>query len=124
MKKLPRISEAEWEVMKVLWQEAPLPASTIIERVSPDGRPWHPNTVKTLLSRLVRKRAVGFRRAGRAYAYRPLVSEADCAVAASESFLERVFGGSLTPLVAQFIQRRRLSAQEIAELRRVLDQTD
>ena len=59
--------------------------------------------------------------ARRAYAYRPLVSEADCAAAASESFLERVFGGSLTPMVAQFVERRRLSPEEIAELRRLLD---
>ena len=81
---------------------------------------WHPKTVKTFLSRLVRKKALGFRKEGRAYLYRPLVEEKDCVDAASESFLERVFGGSLKPMLAHFVERKKLSEEEIRELRRLL----
>jgi hypothetical protein len=70
-----------------------------------------------LLNRLVKKKAVGFQRDGRTHLYRPLVKEADCVSAASESFLERVFGGSLTPMLAHFVQQRKLSAAEKRELK-------
>jgi BlaI family penicillinase repressor len=72
----------------------------------------------------VKKRALGFRRDGRTYLYRPLVARERCAAAESESFLERVFGGSLTPLLAHFVERRKISAKEIAELKRLLERTD
>ena len=81
---------------------------------------WHPKTAKAFLNRLVRKGALGFKQEGRAYLYRPLVKEEDCVAAASESFLERVFGGSLTPMLAHFVERKKLSEDEIRELRRLL----
>ena len=123
MKTIPKISEAEWEVMKVLWAKAPLSASEIIERLAALDD-WHPKTVKTLLNRLVKKKALGFQKEGRAYFYRPLVKEAQCVKAVSETFLDRVFGGSLTPLLAHFVEHRKLSAAEIRELKRLLDQKE
>jgi len=121
MKKIPRISETEWEVMKVVWSQAPCSAAQIIETLSRADPTRHPKTVKTFLNRLVRKKALGFKKEGRAYLYRPLVAEAECVNAASESFLERVFGGSLKPMLAHFVERKRLSAEEIRELRRLLE---
>lgn len=106
--------------MKVIWAAAPCSAGQIIEALTRQDDSWHPKTVKAFLSRLVRKKAVGFSKEGRAYLYRPRVSEEDCVDAASESFLERVFGGSLRPMLAHFVERRKLSAEEIQELRQLL----
>src|SRR5215471_415701 len=123
MSKPPRISETEWEVMRVVWLRHPQNAQQIIEALAARDR-WHPKTVKTLLNRLVRKGALGFRKEGRAYLYRPLVAEQDCVAAESESFLDRVFGGSLKPMLAHFAETRKLSAGEIAELKRLLRKTE
>ena len=82
---------------------------------------WHPRTVKAFLNRLVRKGALGFSKEGRAYLYQPLVREEDCIDAASASFLERVFGGSMKPMLAHFVERNKLSRDEIRELRRLLN---
>jgi BlaI family transcriptional regulator, penicillinase repressor len=120
MKQIPRISDAEWTVMKVLWNRSPLPASEIIEALA-KAESWAPKTVKTLLNRLVKKGAVGFAQEGRAYLYRPLVSESACATAASEAFLARVFGGSLQPMLAHFVEEKRLSSKEVKELKRLLE---
>jgi BlaI family penicillinase repressor len=124
MKNVPRISETEWEVMKVVWAQGPCPAGQVIETLIHRDPTWHPKTVKAFLSRLVRKGALGFKKEGRAYLYRPLVAENDCVDAASESFLGRVFGGSLKPMLAHFVERKKLSEQEIGELRRLLKQTE
>jgi BlaI family penicillinase repressor len=111
----------EWEIMKVVWTEAPCTASQIIDALQPLGHDWHPKTVKAFLNRLVRKKALGFRKEGRAYLYKPLVSEETCVDAISESFLNRVFQGSLRPMLAHFVERKKLSAQEIRELRALLE---
>jgi len=121
MKDIPRISDAEWTVMKVLWDRSPLPASEIIEALE-KSESWAPKTVKTLLNRLVKKGALGFVQEGRAYLYRPLVSESASTTAASEAFLARVFGGSLKPMLAHFVEEKRLSSKEVKELKRLLEE--
>ena len=122
MKRVPRISETEWEIMKVLWAKSPCSASQIIETLTSTDPTWHPRTVKTFLTRLVGKKALGFRKEGRAYLYRPLVKETECVAAASDSFLDRVFGGSLKPMLAHFVEQKRLSPEEIRELKNLLDE--
>ena len=124
MKPVPKISETEWEVMQVLWARSPLAAGEIIDALVAADSTWHPKTAKTLLNRLVKKKALGYEKQGRAYLYRPLVKEADCALAESESFLDRVFGGSLKPMLAHLVERKKLSAAEIRELKRLLDQEE
>lgn len=124
MRTIPRISETEWEVMKVVWALAPCSAGQVIEVLRQTDSSWHPRTVKAFLNRLVKKKALGFSKEGRAYVYRPLVHREDCVDAASESFLERVFGGSLKPMLAHFVKRDKLSADEIRELRRLLKNPD
>lgn len=121
MKAHPRISESEWLVMKILWAKAPATASEVIDSPGIKGA-MHPQTVKTLLNRLIKKRALGFKKEGRAYLYFPQVKESECLTASSQSFLERVFGGSLKPMLAHFIEHDKLSPAEIAELRRLLDE--
>ncbi|HEX3000621.1 MAG TPA: BlaI/MecI/CopY family transcriptional regulator [Armatimonadota bacterium] len=124
MKKVPRISETEWELMKILWAQGPSSADEIIQALRQNDPSWHPRTAKAFLNRLIKKKAIGFSKEGRAYVYRPLVRREDCVDAASESFLERVFGGSLKPMLAHFVQREKLSAEEIRELRRLLKDAD
>jgi len=124
MKKIPRISETEWEVMKVVWEQTPCSASHIIAALNRGGAARHPKTVKAFLNRLVKKKALGYKLDGRAYLYHPLVRQSECAEAASHSFLDRVFGGSFKPMLAHFVARKRLSREEIRELKKLLDSHD
>jgi BlaI family penicillinase repressor len=121
MKKVPRISDTEWEVMKVIWAKNPISANDIIEKLSEEDD-WHPKTAKTLLNRLVKKGALDYHKEGRAYLYFPIVKEKDCVRAVSDSFLSRVFNGSLKPMLAHFVQSRRLSPTEVKELKQLLDE--
>ena len=124
MKKVPKISETEWEIMKVVWAKAPCSAREITTALNSADPSWHPKTIKTFLSRLVGKRALGFRKEGRAYLYFPLVTENECVSAASETFLERVFGGALKPMLAHFVGRKRLSTEEIRDLKKLLEEKE
>lgn len=120
---LPRISESEWVVMKELWSRHPLTAGEVV--ASLEGRTaWGPATIKTLLNRLVGKGALGFEKRGREYLYRPLVTEEECVRAESSSFLKRVFGGALTPMLAAFIEREELSPDDLAHLKRMLQEKE
>ncbi len=121
MKHLPRISEAEWEVMKVVWDKGACSAGEIVDALIIVDSSRHPKTIKTYLSRLTAKKALGFRKEGRGYLYRPLVSENECVKAVSQNFLERVFGGAIQPMLAHFVEHKKLSASDIAELKRFLD---
>ena len=121
--KPPRISETEWEIMKVCWSRSPVTAQEIINTLSVHES-WHPKTVKTLVNRLVKKRALGFQKSGRVYLYKPLVAEKDCVTVESQSFLDRVFGGSLQPLLAHFAENQKLSPSEIAELKNLIKRKD
>lgn len=115
----PRITDAEWEVMNVIWENPPKTAQEVVLGLA-DARTWSPRTVKTLITRLVKKRVLEFEQLGQRYLYRPLVSREECVRAEGQSFLRRVAGGSLSPLLAHFVRESQLSAEEIAELRRIL----
>ena len=119
MKKMPRISEAEWEVMKVLWGNSPATANQIVEGLSKRTH-WQRETIRTLINRLVQKKALGFEKEGRQYHYYPLVSEAECVRAETRSFLDRVHGGSIEPMLAAFVEERRLSPEQLDRLSRIL----
>jgi BlaI family penicillinase repressor len=120
MKKSLRISDTEWELMRVVWAKHPVTANEIIARLQEQDASWHPRTARTLLARLVRKGALGYEQAGRAYAYAPLAAEADCIAAASASFVERVFGGAMRPLLAHLIESRQITPGDLDELRDLL----
>lgn len=122
MKRVPRISENEWEIMRVIWTRGECSANDLIETLQTKDQSWHPKTVKTYLTRLVNKQALAFLKVGRAYVYSALVTEQECVEAASETFLERVFGGSLEPMLAHFVERKKLSVEEIRELKRLLEE--
>ncbi len=119
MKKTPKISEAEWEVMKVLWGTSPATANDIVKRLS-GKTPWKRETIRTLINRLVQKKAVGFEKKGRQYHYFPLVTEAECIKAEARTFLKRLGGGSIEPMLAAFVEEEYLSGEKIARLRKIL----
>ena len=120
MKKVPRISESEWQVMRVLWAKKPSTANEVVEALSATST-WKPKTIKTLVNRLVKKKAVGYEKKGREYHYYPLVAEAECVKAESRSFLRRVYGGATKPMLAAFLENEDLSAEDVKELKRILD---
>lgn len=115
MNDVPRISEGEWEVMQCLWKKSPLTSQEIIDQMG-----HHPQTIKTYLGRLAKKEAVRFSRQGRAYLYEPMVTERECQRAESHSFLSRVFGGSVKPLLTHMVEEEQLSDEELNELRQLL----
>lgn len=114
-----RISDAEHAIMDVLWDESPLTAQGIVERVD-RTREWSATTVKTLIGRLLAKRVIAHEADGRRYLYRPLVQRADYVTHESRRLIDRLFGGKLTPLVAHLAERDALSAEDIAEIEALL----
>jgi BlaI family penicillinase repressor len=116
-----RISDAEHAVMEVLWDESPLTAQDVAERVDP-AKGWSANTVKTLLGRLLAKTVIGHEADGRRFLYRPLVARDDYVTGESRRLMDRLFGGKLTPLVAHLAERDELTAQDIAEIEALLQE--
>lgn len=120
MKPIPKVSEAEWQVLKVLWKKAPCSAQTVID-VLVGRQAWSAATIKTLINRLLKKGAIRYEKDGRSYVYTPAFTEAELTGAETTSFIDRVFDGALSPLLAHFTQRgRKLSAEEIAALEKLL----
>ena len=120
MKKVPKISEAEWQVMKLLWKQSPMTANDIVETLSKETS-WKRETIRTLINRLVRKKALDFKKQSRQYLYFPLVDESECVMEETRSFLDRVHGGSIEPMLAAFVESEKLSHEEIARLKQILD---
>ena len=120
MKKVPRISETEWQIMKIVWSKGQCTANEILDALNA-GEAWHPKTARTLIGRLVKKRALTYKEEGRAYIYRPGIAEQEAVAHYSQSFLDRVFDGAVAPMLAHFVRNRRLSPGDLQQLREVLD---
>jgi predicted transcriptional regulator len=116
---MERIAEGEYSVMEVLWDEWPLSAAEVADRVPP-AKGWTLATVKTMLSRLLVKGALAHEQDGRRYLYRPAIRREDYVAEESGRLLDRMFGGRLTPLVAQLAARDRLSPADIEEIEALL----
>ena len=121
MEKLPRISESEWQVMTVLWEASPLTANKIVEVLS-QRTSWKDKTIRTLINRLVGKCALSYEKDGRRYKYWPEVTEYDCVRAETRSFLGRINRRCLKPMLASFMKEQYLTDEEIAELKRILEE--
>jgi BlaI family penicillinase repressor len=120
MPTIPRISESEWRIMKVVWAKTgPLAAYDIIQELAATEA-WRPETIKTLLNRLVKKGALGYKKYKNLYLYYALVAEAESIRAESESFLKRFFDGALEPMLAHFVEEHPLTPAQIQELKRIL----
>src|SRR3954469_17264472 len=107
MPNLPKISDAEWQVMDVIWRSSdPVTAGEIVGALA-GHTSWNPRTIKTMLNRLVNKGALRFESEGNRYLYRPAVSREACVRGESRSFLRRVFGGNVAPMLAHFVEDAR-----------------
>src|SRR4051794_15665142 len=103
MRALPKISEAEWAVMAVLWERSPLTANEVVDALAGKAD-WGPATVKTMLNRLVRKRALKFKADGKRYLYAPAVSRDASVRGETRSLAERLFGGATGAMLAHFVE--------------------
>ena len=118
-----KITEAESEVMQVLWQRPRLGAEEVAAELAP-ARDWQEATVKTLLNRLLKKGAIRAEREGRRYLYSPVLQREAWLLGESEGLLDRLFDGRVAPLVSHFSRHRRLSDSDVAELRKLLEEID
>ena len=109
--------------MEVVWEGEPMRARAIVAALQPSTG-WSDRTVKSLLGRLVKKGALGFEVEGKRYRYHARVSREECVAAESRTFLERVFGGSTSPLLAHFLRDAELSPEEVARLRALLEEKE
>jgi BlaI family penicillinase repressor len=123
MAKIPKISEAEWVVMEVVWRKHPVTALEVVQQLTAHKQ-WQDQTIRTMLRRLIRKKALTYKAEGKVYYYSPAVSREQCVRGESRSFLDRVFGGAAHPLLVQLAQETKLSREEIAELKRILTEKE
>ena len=119
MNDMPTISEAEYEIMKAVWKNAPISTNEVVELF--EGGNWSPKTVQTLLARLVKKGALGYEKRGRVFVYSPLIDEEEYRREESSSFLKKFYNGALNSMVLNFIDGDKLSPDDIDELTRILE---
>ncbi len=119
MNHLPQISEAEFEVMKVVWEYAPINTNEITEKLTKTTA-WSPKTIQTLIKRLVNKGALSYEKQSRVFVYTPLVNKSEYIGQESSSFLKRYYNGDITAMLSAYIENDRLSETEIDTLRALL----
>lgn len=119
MKALPQISEAEFEVMKIVWKYAPISTNDITERLVKTTT-WSPKTIQTLIKRLVAKGVLTYEKQSRVFVYTPLVEESEYIGQESNSFLKRFYNGNITSMLSAYIDNNKLTETEIDSLRALL----
>ena len=121
MNSVPQISEAELEVMKMIWQFAPISTNEVVEKMSGISE-WSPKTIQTLLIRLEKKGVIAHEKKGRVFIYRPLIQKDVYTAKKSHSFLNQFYNGTLNNMVVNLLDADMLSTQDIHELRELLNQ--
>jgi len=116
----PKISDAEWQVMRILWKKSPVTAKEVVGILSKKTT-WKSETIRTLINRLTKKKAIGFKKKGRQHYFYPLLSQEECVKADADSFLSRAGAAMLKPILTTFIEKEQLSDKELEELQRILD---
>lgn len=119
MSALPQITEAEFEVMKIVWKYAPISTNEITEKLEKTTT-WNPKTIQTLIKRLVTKGALSYEKQSRVFVYTPLVKESEYIDQKSNSFLKRYYNGDITAMLSTYIENDKLSEAEIDTLRTLL----
>lgn len=118
------LGSAELEVLKVLWERGPSTVRDVLERLHARNRRVAYTTVLTVLTRLDQKGMVASDRSEHAYVYRAKVSREKLTLARVRAMVRDLYDGAAAPLVLQLMQNERLSAGEIAELRKMIDELD
>ena len=121
MRELPQISEAEFEVMKIVWKYAPINTNEITEKLTQTTN-WSPKTIQTLIKRLVSKKALTYEKQSRVFVYTPLVKEDEYIRRESNTFLNRFYDGNIISMLASYIEDDKLSEAEIDTLRSLLSE--
>ena len=121
MRELPQISEAEFEVMKVVWKYAPINTNEITEKLTQTTN-WSPKTIQTLIKRLVSKKALTYEKQSRVFVYTPLVKEDEYIRRESNTFLNRFYDGNIISMLASYIEDDKLSEAEIDTHRSLLSE--
>lgn len=116
---LPQISEAEFEVMKIVWKYAPISTNEITEKLLRTTS-WSPKTIQTLIKRLVNKGALTYEKQSRVFVYTPVVDEKEYTGQESNTFLKRYYDGDITAMLSAYIENDKLSETEINNLRSLL----
>lgn len=122
MSKLPQISEAEFEVMKVIWKYAPISTNEVTEKQT-QTTDWSPKTIQTMLKRLVTKKALTYEKQSRVFVYTPLVPETEYIRQESNSFLNKYYNGNIVSMLTSYLEDDKLSKTELDTLRHLLSDT-
>ncbi len=117
------LSEGEWKIMKLLWQKSPRTLGELVTELEPETG-WTKATIFVMLKRLIAKEAVRLDDSGKLHQYYPRIARKDIAPEETESFLSRVYDGSISMMVSALAGRKPLSREEIGELRRILDEAE
>ena len=115
---MKQISQSEKIIMDVLWEQAPLAASDIADRVKSEN--WNIRTIKTLLSRLVQKKILQTKQDGRRYLYTPALSREDYGVSVLDKVSSQFFKDNAAPLFLHLAKSNRLSEDDIDEITALL----
>jgi predicted transcriptional regulator len=118
-----RITAAESQVMEALWRRGAMTSDEIVAEVGA-SQAWGEATVKTLVNRLLKKKAIESARDDGRHSYRPLLARADYVQAESQGLLDRLFDGQLAPLVSHFAEHRALKPDDIARLKALIEELD
>ncbi|MHC1747860.1 MAG: BlaI/MecI/CopY family transcriptional regulator [Cellulosilyticaceae bacterium] len=121
MNKVPVISEAEYEVMKIVWANAPISTNEVVEKLS-ETTTWNAKTIQTLLARLIKKGALDYEKSGRVFIYTPLVKEEEYLEKESVTFLNRFYNGALNAMVVNFLEHDKLTKNDIETLKKLLEE--
>lgn len=122
MEKSVSISESEWQVMKVIWDDSPQTLQEIIGKLKETE--WSKTTIQTYLARLVKKGILTPQRQGKGYLYYSAVSEKQCQFEESKTFLNRVYDGSLSNMVSGFVKTGNISKDELQELKKLIEEQE
>lgn len=122
MSKLPQISEAEFEVMKVIWKYAPISTNEVTQKLT-QTTDWSPKTIQTMLKRLVTKKALTYEKQSRVFVYTPLVPETEYIRQESNSFLNKYYNGNIVSMLTSYLEDDKLSKTELDTLRHLLSDT-
>lgn len=120
MNNLPKISEAEYNVMKIIWDKYPISTNEVVEILSKSMN-WSDKTIQTMLSRLVKKGAVSYEKVSRSYVYSPIVKKDDYINYESTSFLKKFYNGAFNAMVVNFLDNNTLTEKDINELEMLLN---
>lgn len=122
MNTIPSISDAEYQVMKIIWTAGePISTNEVVENLEKITA-WKPKTIQTLLSRLVKKGALKYEKNSRVFVYTPLIQESEILEMESSTFLNRFYDGTLNSMIVNLLERDKLSEDDMNELKRILDE--